>query len=430
MNKRKIILLCLMFVELQLFAARIDTLYYDNNWKGVESPQFASFMRIAYYPSDPNMPKKCKDYYITGELQGESNFISIDKYDDSKSVFDGDVKFYYKNGQLEEKLHYVNGKLDGELVEYYPNGKYKTTAKVVNGYFDGYHYDYSEDNRLVFAKIYKNGVAEPYYHKIYDKKDVGVFNCSDNQPIITKPTQALIQKEKIGDTDAYTYLLNGIRLTANMKAVKDYGKYYRVYLLLTNYTNSAFNFDVSDIEAKVLDKNLKEKSPKIYNADEYIKKIGKKTALAKWYHNTNERINAAQAGQTTIQTQVNGSSQNTSNTYGNASAYSSNGSTAYGNFTSQENSKNSFSGTASTVITDYSAAYEAQQAAQKNIDDYNSNLEAIKKNRFDDYIHNTTLQPYTSLIGYINIDQDSGNELDVVIHVNNQEYSFSFPIGD
>ena len=354
------------------------------------------------------MPKKVKDFYITGELQGEGNFISINKYDDSKSVFDGDNKTYYKSGKLHVSAHYSNGVLNGDIIEYYPNGNYKSTSKAVNGHYDGYYYSYSEDNRLVYATLYKEGVAEPYYHKIYDKQEVGVFNTSDNSPILTRPVPTLAKKEKIGEIDVYSYFMNGIRLTANMKEIKDYGKYYRVYVLLTNYTNVPIEFGVSDIEATILNKKGTKSPLKIYTADEYVNKIGKKTALAKWYHNTNELMNAAQAGKVTVQTQVNGNTKTNSSTLGSGSAYNNSGSSAYGNFNSQTNTTNNYSGTATTTITDYAAAYEAQQVAQQNIDNYNENLESIKKKRYDNYIHQTAIQPYNSLIGYINIDKGTG----------------------
>lgn len=430
MSKRFIFILGYTLITLRALSATVDTLYYDDKWKGVEAPQFASYMRIAYYPSDPNMPKKVKDYYITGELQGESNFISIDKYDDSKSVFDGENKSYYKSGQVHVIGHYVNGVLNGDIIEYYPNGNYKSKFKAVNGHYDGFYYAYSEDNRLIYATLYKDGVAEPYYHKIYDKQEVGVFNSSNNSPVITRPIPSYVKEEKIGDINAFTYLLNGIRLTSNMKEVKDYGKYYRVYVLLTNYTNSSINFGTNNIEAEIVNKNETATPLKIYTADEYVKRISKKTALAKWYHNTNEKMNAAQAGKTTIQTQVNGSSQTNSSTYGRGNAYSNNGNYAYGNYNSQTNSNNNYSGTATTTITDYAAAYEAQQTAQQNIDDYNANLEAIKKNRYDNYLHQTTIQPYNSVMGYINIDKESGTELHVMFAINGQTYQFNFPLNN
>ena len=80
-----------------------DTLYYDKEWKGVESKAFASFFRVIPKSGNPNFRKPMRDYYITGELQSEGYYLSVDKYDDRNSVFDGAFTNYYKSGKVEIK---------------------------------------------------------------------------------------------------------------------------------------------------------------------------------------------------------------------------------------------------------------------------------------------------------------------------------------
>ena len=92
----------------------VDTLYYDKEWKGVMGAEFAQFRRITITPEDPNFPKKFKDYDIRENyLQSEGTFVSIDKYDDSKSVFTSLVTYYFPNGKVMSLVNYRNGKLDG-----------------------------------------------------------------------------------------------------------------------------------------------------------------------------------------------------------------------------------------------------------------------------------------------------------------------------
>ena len=76
----------MLVCNLNIFAQKVDTLYYDNNWKGVETKQFASFIRYVSYAQDGNYRNKFRTYFNTGELNSEGDFISIDKYDDSKSL--------------------------------------------------------------------------------------------------------------------------------------------------------------------------------------------------------------------------------------------------------------------------------------------------------------------------------------------------------
>lgn len=63
-----------------------------------------------------------RDYYITGELQSEGYFLTVDKYDDSNSVFDGAFTNYYKNGKVEIKGSRSNGKFQGEWIKYREDG--------------------------------------------------------------------------------------------------------------------------------------------------------------------------------------------------------------------------------------------------------------------------------------------------------------------
>lgn len=125
-----------------------DTIYYDIDWKGVPNREFAQFYRIVSNESDPNYTKKFRDYYITGELQGEGEYISIDKYDDQKTVFNNQNISYYKSGQIKSKGTFKDGILNGEYTTYYENGLIKTHCFYENGLeegiFTGFLDDYTE----------------------------------------------------------------------------------------------------------------------------------------------------------------------------------------------------------------------------------------------------------------------------------------------
>ena len=82
----------------------VDTLYYDKEWKVVGNKVFAEYYRVYPVIDDSVSRKPFRDYYITGELQSEGGFITIDRYDDSKSVFDGDWTSYYKSGKIEQRV--------------------------------------------------------------------------------------------------------------------------------------------------------------------------------------------------------------------------------------------------------------------------------------------------------------------------------------
>lgn len=82
---------------------RVDTIYYNKNWKVITNKAFASYYRYALYPANPAMSKEFKTYYIDGALQSEGSFLELDKNDDANSKFTDTYISYYKDGNVEEK---------------------------------------------------------------------------------------------------------------------------------------------------------------------------------------------------------------------------------------------------------------------------------------------------------------------------------------
>lgn len=141
------------FVALhQAYAQRntLDTLYYDKDWKGVSNKAFASFYRVLDLSDKSTSKKHFRDYYITGELQSEGGYISIDKADDNKSVFDGESINYYKSGKIKSRMFLVKGIRQGEFTEYYENGLVKTHVIMLNGKPDGILTQFNENGDKCF----------------------------------------------------------------------------------------------------------------------------------------------------------------------------------------------------------------------------------------------------------------------------------------
>ncbi len=136
---------------------KIDTLYYDKDWKGAESKAFATYYRIIATPDDSNYRKRFRDYYISGELQAEGNYISIDKYDDSKSVFDGECINYGKDGKILEKRTLVDGQLSGEYTKYADDGLLLVHSFYKDGKLDGICTEFSENGVECVQIEYKDG---------------------------------------------------------------------------------------------------------------------------------------------------------------------------------------------------------------------------------------------------------------------------------
>ena len=103
MNRVLLFVLLLVVGNGALSQERIDTLYYSRSGVTVRNPVFADYYRLALYPADSAGLKMFKDFYISGELRREGHFQTIDTLDDCRTVFDGDVVSYFKNGHMSEK---------------------------------------------------------------------------------------------------------------------------------------------------------------------------------------------------------------------------------------------------------------------------------------------------------------------------------------
>ncbi|MDR2065684.1 MAG: hypothetical protein LBP85_08280 [Prevotellaceae bacterium] len=183
------ILALLAAISFSSFAQeRIDTIYYDKDWKGVSNRTFADFYRIAVYPASDSYKKLFRDYYITGELQASGAFISIDKFDDSKSVFDGETITYFKSGKIHYKNHYSNGKRNGEHCEYYEDGLVVKKMDFVNDELSGLYTEFLENGAFVQAEYINGKLKYDYYVTSNQNGQIVKIKYSDNQPLWESPS--------------------------------------------------------------------------------------------------------------------------------------------------------------------------------------------------------------------------------------------------
>ena len=112
------------------------TEYFDEDWNRCQAKNAAYYRLITY--EAPNKPKGIiKDFYITGEKQGDFYAEYLDYDDENKNFFEGEANWYYKNGKLEKKCYYLNDKVNGPYIAYYEDGTVYCTATYENGTFVG-----------------------------------------------------------------------------------------------------------------------------------------------------------------------------------------------------------------------------------------------------------------------------------------------------
>lgn len=130
--------------------------YFDKNWNRCQAKN-ASFYRMVTYEA-PNKPKGIiRDYYISGELQSEFTAVYIDYDDEGKNFHEGEAKWYYKNGKIEQTRFYFNNNLNGPNIYYFENGKVQMQQFFNFGSLDGDMIIYNDNGKPRIIAKYDNG---------------------------------------------------------------------------------------------------------------------------------------------------------------------------------------------------------------------------------------------------------------------------------
>ena len=190
-----VLFLGLSAVSLSPAQVKTDTLYYDKNWKGVESGVFATYYRVIACPDSTQTRRQFRDYYMTGELQAEGGYIRIDRDDDSRSVFDGEWTKYYKSGKVEQKGTRVNGKQEGEYVQYDEDGLVLLHVYFKNDELHGICTKFTEDGQCIQTE-YANGKPVHDYCVVSNRDGLcSKVGLEDNEPVYEAPSQDELQTE-------------------------------------------------------------------------------------------------------------------------------------------------------------------------------------------------------------------------------------------
>lgn len=391
-------LLCLTAASSLQAQNDADTLYYDKNWKGVESKEFATYYRILPKSKDANFAKRFRTYYITGELQGEGEYVSIDKYNDKMSVFADEVTTYYKSGKIASKSNYVNGQLDGTCEEY------------------------SEDGLFLTKFVYSSGkpVGDTYTTTRTDNGITSQISYATGKPIVEQPS---LDNRKIEykDGEAWTYYnMNGIVIGMTNKEVNDYGKYYQLPIAIMNNSLAELDFNPDKMTATLTDNKGKVTNMKVLSSAEYMKKVDRSQSWSKVWNALAEASIASDAGK---------SSSTSVTTYGEKTSSR----TSYSNnigYKQNASKDTKVSGTAATHTTTYNgaAAYGAYLESDRRIAEYNQDLQAKRDERNAGYLKHSTIKPGESVAGYINIERKKGETLSISLNVDGITYPFVWDV--
>ncbi len=385
-----VLILLLSFSNSVFSQDRIDTLYYTQDWKYAPNKLFADFYRIVYYPADSLQIKQYRDFFITGELQGRGNFIKIDSLDDKQSVFEGECVNYFKNGKFEAVANYKNGVLDGEFRVYEESGALKKTGMYINGLLSGIYTEYLDSGTYVQIN-YFDGEPKYDYYTVFDAQgNMSKFKLSDNTPLWETP---LIIERKSNYNDGVlwqVYNKNGIIIALTNSIVKNYGRWYRIDVVISNNGVIPFEFDPSvNISAKTINVEGLLVDLDVWSYDDYMKKVRRSQNWESALAGVSEGLSTANAG------------KSTSTTYSKYGYYQ-------------------------TTTYNESEARRAREESQKRITELDNNMMAEREIIKQGYLKRNTINPGETISGYVHLKRIKGDSVWVVVNIKGAEYLFDW----
>lgn len=397
MNKTvKAVLLLLTLCTISAQAIELDTLYYDKYGKGVGAQVFASYYRVVPKDRDNDSVKPMRDFYMTGEMKAEGNFISIDAEDDSRSMLDGEVIRYFKDGKIERKGFYRKGLKQGNHIQYQENGLVLTNENYINGKLNGVFTQFAEDGKSGIQIEYSDGEPIDEYATLFNRDGLRSLVLRDSKkPVYSSPTVDDIQLEQIDEDTWQTYHINNLFVSIANIVTRGYGKYYQIPIYIENRSMFPVSFDPDDMRAYVIDKNGVNTELNVLSKEEFDERVSNRQGLA--------MLGVALVACLAIADAALSSSTTTYD--GPDGVY-----------------------TRTTKSFDGLAAFQAEVIAAETIVGVSNSLNENRIIKQEGYLTPTTVNPGESICGFVNIVYKRGFSLGISLKMEGMEFFFPWDV--
>ncbi len=374
---------------------RIDTLYYNRSGQIARNILFSDYYRIAFYPADSTGQKEFKDFYNSGELRKEGCFRTIDSLDDSKTVFDGEVRTYFRNGNIAEKSHYANGRLHGEYARFNDDETLNIHSFYQEGELTGTYKAYNEDGSCRIIEYNAGKPIHDYYLLSDDNGNTLKFRIADDMPVWESPAIAERFVDYRDGTPWEVYFKNGLTIALTNSVVRDYGKWHRIDLIISNNSTTPIEFTPElNIASYSVDNQGITTDLQIYSCDAYMKKINRAQTWAAIAMGFSEGMASAGAG------------------------YSTSTTTGYSN--------NGVITTYQTTTYNANAAYQANLASQQRLANFSQALQEEKNIKQMGYLKKNIIYPGESVSGHVHVKRINGERVVFVINIEGAEYLYEW----
>lgn len=249
MNLKIFILLTILFSSVCL--GQNKKIYYDSDYKVCKKSK-AEFYRIIPNEFDNQSLIKIKSFYISGELRSEENLRYIHEKDYKLDIRDGLYTRYYKNGNKEFEVVFVNGKKEGLQTAWYETGELQAETYNKNDLVDGTRTYYYKSGKIKMIIPFKNGKLSSKY----------ILNCNEfsecenlfNNNLYTNDYQN-IEEWKVENNDFFkTSLINNKGLLIESFDIGSGIHNQTINLpldLINNFTITATLNNLSEIKSEI-----------------------------------------------------------------------------------------------------------------------------------------------------------------------------------
>lgn len=353
---------------------QLDTIFYDKEWKGLPNSAFATYYRIYETNAELTSPKRFRDFYITGEIYCDGKYISIDKDDDSKSVFDGEWIQYYKSGKIAQKGFRNKGVEEGEYTSYYENGLVKMHTFMKNGKQNGIKTFFNVVGDTCTQIEMLDGNPKYDYYIISNKEGYRCkIHINDHKPIYESPEPDELKEEYYDGNPWQYYTKNGITVAMNNTILKDYGKWFQISLEIINNSFFPFEFNPDKI-ISFSQENDQVIALDVWSSDRYIGKVKKVQNRHMFWAAFAEGLAASRTHDNSI------------------------------------------------------AAYQTQILSNYILSNYENTFFKERTSKQIGYLKKTTIYPGECISGYINIKYEKIHSMIVSVDINGAKYEYTWNI--
>jgi len=368
-----------VLICINTYAQDKQTLYYDQNGKGLDTKKKAVFYRRVVLDDNNKPVGIVEDFYMNDKPMAKGEASKIDKFDNNNSRWKGPVEMFDEKGKLSAQNNYDEfGALDGHQVAFNSEGL-KT---------DEFEYLHGNPTKDYYLNYDKKGNTTRYSYLTH----LPMKLATSDKVIVPFTEKKLIYEDGI---PVQFYYIDGLSVAVKISTKQLYGSYYEAYVIIENGSGDQFNFDPGDITAAFV-KDGKTTEAEVLSYNDYIKKVKRRQGWTAAFTAFAEAAAATSAG------------------------YSSSTLNAH----AQTSSGRSVSVHATTSSYDGAAAYSAAQNASNNITQMVNQQYDIKRSISEGYLKLNTVFPSSRLIGFVNIKQEEADHILLNISVNGKVYHF------